>query len=257
MNDELIVRNEKRLSRLILNRPPANGYHKDYLSRILEAIQEADQNETVKLVVMESASDKFFCGGADVKIFSENSTGQNKEMVVMARKVTEAITSSKKIFVAVIRGHTLGGGLELAMACDIRLASEGAYKIGLPEVKLGLMPGNGGTPRLIDLIGSSRAMELLVTGNSISPKRAYDIGLFNQLYAEGSFQDEVESYLDELSKGPGEAMAAIKNYVKNHKGMSLSESLEFETKSVNDLYDTPDAREGLLAFTEKRTAKFK
>jgi enoyl-CoA hydratase/carnithine racemase len=127
----------------------------------------------------------------------------------------------------------------------------------LPEVKLGLMPGNGGTPRLIDLIGESRAMELLVTGDAIAPKQAFDYGLFNRLYPKENFETEVLAYVSKLANGAGEAMTAIKKYVQKHKGLGEEEALKLEKETVNNLYDTYDAKEGFLAFVEKREPKFK
>ena len=201
-----------------LNRPKANSYYKDFLQYLADQINQVSANSKVKVILLNSTSEKFFCAGADIKIFASNTTEQNAEMVVAARNVTSAMVNSEKIIIAAISGHILGGGLEMAMACDIRLAAEGDYLVGLPEVKLGLMPGNGGTPRMIDLLGASRAMELLVTGNNITPQKAYEFGLFNQLFKANEFEAKVEEYVTNLANGAGEAMAAIKKYVQNHKG---------------------------------------
>lgn len=252
----LVVRKEAAVATISLNRPKANSYYLDFLQLISQAIREVTADNAIKVILINSTSEKFFCAGADIKIFSTNTTAENAEMVKAARAVSEAIVSSSKIVIAAISGHVLGGGLEMAMACDIRLAAKGDYLIGLPEVKLGLMPGNGGTPRMIDLIGASRAMELLVTGNSITPELAYQYGLFNQLFEAHEFDAKVQEYVAELAQGAGEAMTAIKKYVQLHKGMSLQESLDFETQSVETLYDTHDAKEGFQAFIEKRKPKF-
>lgn len=256
ISNQLLVRKECGKAIITLNRPPANSYYLEYLQLLSDTIKEIDLDGSTKVVLINSTSEKFFCAGADIKIFSANTSEENAKMVVAAREVTTAITDSNKIFIAAISGHCLGGGLELVMACDIRLAAEGNYLIGLPEVKLGLMPGNGGTPRLIDLIGASRAMELLVTGDSINPQQAFDFGLFNKLYLKAKFNDKVNQYIDKLATGPGKAMSAIKQYVKKHKGMNLQQSLDLETDSVNALYDTRDAIEGFQAFVEKREPKF-
>ena len=178
ISNQLMVNQRKGIATISLNRPPANSYYQEYLELLAETIKQIDQDESTKVVLINSTSEKFFCAGADIKIFSSNTSEENARMVVAAREVSASITNSKKIFVAAIAGHCLGGGLEITMACDLRLAAEGNYLIGLPEVKLGLMPGNGGTPRLIDLIGMSRAMELLVTGENINPQQAFDFGLF-------------------------------------------------------------------------------
>ncbi len=256
INSQLMVSTSSGVTVISLNRPPANSYYYDYLKLLSSAITTAAEDDDCRVILINSSSEKFFCAGADIKIFASNTQEQNAAMVIAAREVAEAITNSAKIVVAEVKGHVLGGGLELIMACDIRLAAEGDYLIGLPEVKLGLMPGNGGTPRLIDLIGAGRAMELLITGNSISPEKAYQFGLFNQLYERDGFDGKVQAYVDELARGPIEAMGAIKKYVQKHKGIGLQESLDLETSSVNALYATPDAKEGFQAFVEKRQAKF-
>ena len=253
---ELLVSKNDGLATITLNRPPANSYYLDYLRLISKTIKEIDQDTTIKVILINSTSEKFFCAGADIKIFSANSSDGNAKMVVAAREVASAMADSKKIVVAAIHGHCLGGGLELAMACDIRLGAEGNYLIGLPEVKLGLMPGNGGTPRLIDLIGASRAMEMLVTGESIDPQLAFQYGLLNQLYSKNEFSEKVDLYVKKLAGGPGLAMAAIKQYVQKQKGLNLQQSLNLETELVSSLYDTADAREGFKAFAEKRVPKF-
>lgn len=257
LEEQVVVKKEAAVAIISLNRPKANSYYKGFLENISQSINDASADAAVKVILINSTSEKFFCAGADIKIFSSNTTEQNAEMVVAANQVCKAMVSSKKIIVSAIRGHVLGGGLEMIMACDIRLAAQGDYLIGLPEVKLGLMPGNGGTPRLIDLIGASRAMELLVTGNSISPQKAYDFGLFNQLYAKKDFEQKVADYVNALAQGAGQAMASIKHYVQEHKGMSLQESLEHEATLVATLYNTFDAKEGFQAFVEKRSPKFK
>lgn len=253
---EILFTIEGRKAIISLNRPKANSYYKGLLQLLVEKIKKASANPKVKVIVINSTSEKFFCAGADIKIFSKNTVEENAKMVVAARDVTSAITESKKIIIAAIKGHCLGGGLEMAMACDIRLAANGNYLIGLPEVKLGLMPGNGGTPRMIDLLGASRAMELLVCGNNINAQKAYDFGLFNQLYSADVFETKVDEYTSELAAGAGEAMTSIKQYVQNHKGKDKNQALDYETESVKKLYDTPDAKEGFRAFMEKRKPKY-
>ncbi len=256
ISSQLLVSKSNGVATISLNRPPANSYYYDYLKLISTSVKEASNDNQVKVLLLNSTSDKFFCAGADIKVFSNNTTKQNAEMVKAAREVCEALVQSSKIVIAAINGHVLGGGLEIVMACDIRLAAKGNYLVGLPEVKLGLMPGNGGTPRLIDLIGASRAMELLVTGDAISSQKAYDFGLFNQLYTADVFENEVNNYVVNLAQGAGKAMASIKKYVQLHKGRNLEESLNLETELVNPLYNTNDAKEGFLAFVEKRKPKF-
>jgi len=143
------------------------------------------------------------------------------------------------------------------MACDLRLASEGTYFLGLPEIKLGLIPGNGGSQRLIRLIDRSKALELLITGDNIGPAEAYKIGLVNHLYSAAEFTTQVEAYAEKLAKGPVEAIAAAKVCVNKGIEMSLAEGLKLESEMVEPLYDSDDAKEGNRAFVEKREPKFK
>lgn len=256
MSSEILVKYSGRRAVISLNRPKANSYYKDFLQVIAEAITEASTRDQVKVILINSTSEKFFCAGADIQIFAANTTEDNSEMVIAARAVSQAIVDSPKIVIAAVKGHILGGGLEMAMACDIRLAAEGDYLIGLPEVKLGLMPGNGGTPRMIDLLGASRAMELLLTGDNVNAQKAYDFGLFNQLFPAVEFEEQVDQYISKLENGAGKAMAAIKAYVQNYKGMSKEKALAYETECVNALYNTFDGKEGFNAFVEKREPKY-
>lgn len=257
MTPPLIYSTKGALATITLNKPPANSYDIHFLTLLANSIQDANQDRNVKVVLINTSSEKFFCAGADIKVFGSNTTEQNKEMVLMARTVCERITSSSKIYVAAIKGHTLGGGLELAMACDIRLAAEGNYLIGLPEIKLGLIPGNGGTVRLINLIGASRATELLITGNAINANTAHQYGLFNQLYPAENFDTEVANYTNQLAQGAGQAMTSIKTFALKSQGMHTNQALELETALVTPLYDTEDGKEGFNAFIEKRTPNFK
>ncbi|PWJ58014.1 enoyl-CoA hydratase/carnithine racemase [Dyadobacter jejuensis] len=256
---DLTIEYTKRdaLAILTLQKPPANGYDIDMLTLLATYITEIEADLQVKVVQVRSSNARFFSAGADIKVFGSNTTEQNTAMVVAARRASDLIQHSSKIYVAAIQGHALGGGLELAMACDIRLAAEGTYAIGLPEVKLGLMPGNGGAVRLIDLIGKSRALELLLTGDSISPQQAYAYGLFTKLYPEATFGQEVEQYLATLALGAGQAMAAIKRFSRLSMGLDQQQGLALEKECVDRLYDTEDAVEGFKAFIEKRNPNYK
>lgn len=248
---------ENRVGYILINKPKANSYDIDFMKLMAQTIDEAVENEEVKVIAIKSELEKFFCAGADVKVFQQNTIAQNKEMVKYANLVAKKLSESPKITIALLKGHTLGGGLELALACDIRLASAGEYFIGLPEVNLGLMPGNGGTQRLIRLVNQSKALELLISGASILPDEAFDIGLVNQLYPKDEFEDSANLYLEKLASGPLAAMSAIKESVYKGIELPLDKSLELETQLADGLYETEDAKEGLKSFVEKRAPKFK
>jgi len=257
MEQVITLEIKNRVGYILINRPKANCYEINFHKQLINCINEANANPEVKAIVLKSALEKFFSAGADVKVFEANSVEENKAMVDHARMAANLLAESKKITIAAINGHALGGGLELAMACDIRLAGEGSYFLGLPEIKLGLIPGNGGSQRLIRIIGKGKALELLLTGDNIDPAEAHQLGLVNHLYAAGEFQQKVEEYAERLAQGPLEAMAAVKVCVNKGMELSLAEGLKLEDKLVNPLYDTEDAKEGSRAFVEKRKPNFK
>jgi enoyl-CoA hydratase/carnithine racemase len=160
------------------------------------------------------------------------------------------------VFIAHINGHALGGGLEIALACDVRLANAGEYKLGTPEVTLGLLPGNGGTQRLTRLLGPSRALELLLTGRTFSPDQALDWGLVAALYDPAEADDRVRAYAHRFATGAALATAAIKRCVHEGADLPLAEGLALEGELIERLFRSEDAREGLHAFVEKRDPEF-
>lgn len=174
----------------------------------------------------------------------------------MARSVAGKLEESDKIFITLLSGHTLGGGLEIAMACDLRFAAKGEYCIGLPEAKLGLLPANGGTQRLARLVGSSKALELMLTGESINPEEGLRIGLINRLFPAESFYDDARAFARDLSEGAPLVLRALKRSVREGMEMSLSEGLSLEKRLASPLYSSYDAAEGLASFREKRKANF-
>jgi len=242
---------------IAFNRPPANAYEIGFHRRFLEAIQTADADPATRVVLVRSAIPKFFCAGADIKVFAANSAAENQKMVEAARAALAAIEASGKPFIACIEGHALGGGLEIAMACDLRLAARGDYKLGLPEVQLGLIPGNGGTQRLARLVGASRAFELLVCGRNIGPEEAYRIGLVNRLIEPAEFEAQVTQLATTLANGAPLALAAAKRAVREGIALPLPDALKLEARLVDELYETEDAKEGFAAAVEKREPKFK
>jgi enoyl-CoA hydratase/carnithine racemase len=162
---------------ITLDRPPANSYEINFMQDLDAAITAADNDDETDVVILRSASDKFFSAGADIKAFMANDTAANMEMIRFAHQTLSKMADSHKVFIAAINGHALGGGLEMALACDLRFAAEGDYKLGLPEVSLGLLPGNGGTQRLPRLIGANKALELMITGQKVGRHVALDLGI--------------------------------------------------------------------------------
>jgi len=234
-----------------LDNPPANSYDLEVI-RAFAADVEAAIESDARVVIVRSASEKFFSAGADVKRFLEGDVESNMEMIRISQATFRRMAAAEQVFIAHVNGHALGGGLEIALACDIRLAAPGTYKLGTPEVTLGLLPGNGGTQRLTRLLGPSRAMELLLTGRTFSPDDALAWGLVAALVDEAGARE----YAERLAAGPKLAIAAIKRCVHEGGGMPLAAGLALEAELVEQLFRSEDASEGLHAFAEKRKPVF-
>jgi enoyl-CoA hydratase/carnithine racemase len=244
-----------RLGLITLDNPPANSYDLQVMREFAGAVDEALAAD-VRVVVIGSANPKFFSAGADVKKFLDGDVDSNMEMIRTSQAAFARMAAAPQLFIAHIAGHALGGGLEITLACDIRLASSGTYKLGTPEVTLGLLPGNGGTQRLTRLIGPSRAMELLVTGRTFEVPEGVEIGLIASVYDSDDADARVREYAERLASGPALAIAAIKRCVHEGGGRSLADGLALEAELVEQLFRSQDASEGLHAFVEKRTPEF-
>ena len=245
-----------RLGIISIDKSPANSYDVHFFKEFETVLTSIENDTDIAVVLLKSAIPKFFCAGADIKVFANNTVEQNNEMIAMANKIAKMMSASSKIVVAFLNGHTLGGGLELALACDIRLASNKKFLIGLSEVKLGLMPGNGGIPRLVNAVGPATAFEIVVSGNPIDAVEAFRIGLVHKLFSEETAEEEALNYATNLSKGPKIAMTTVKQTFAEGIGKSTEDFLKLETEKVATLYDTHDAKEGFLSFVEKREPKF-
>jgi enoyl-CoA hydratase/carnithine racemase len=244
-----------RVGWITLDRPPANSYDAAFLEELDRCVGEVAEAE-VAVAVIRSASDKFFSAGADVKAFLERSPEDNMVMCRRAHQVLGRFADEAPLFVAAIAGHALGGGYEIALACDIRIAAEGRYRIGLPEVTLGLLPGTGGTQRLPRLIGRGRALELMTTGRTVGPAEAERIGMVDRLVPAATFDQAVAELAAGLAAGAPLAVAAITRVVNDGLERSLEDALERELQELAALFASEDAREGMTAFTEKRPPSY-
>lgn len=241
---------------ITLDKPPANSYDRVFIDELGEAVDLAAAEQNTAAVIVRSSSDKFFSAGADVKAFQENPAEENMDMVRRAHQVLGHIAEVPKIFICEIAGHALGGGLEIALACDLRFGSDSNYKLGVPEATLGLLPGNGGTQRLPRLIGRARALDLLVTGRTIGPQEAQDLGLLNAVYPADELVDKTRAYADKLATGARQAIGQIKLCVNHGMDLPLGEGLRLERESIEPLFRSHDGQEGIGAFLEKREPQF-
>jgi enoyl-CoA hydratase/carnithine racemase len=239
-----------------LNNPPANSYDMAYVEELGAAVDECAGDGDVKAVVLRSALERFFSAGADIKAFMANTPDANMDMVRRAHEVLGSIAAIPKVFIAQIGGHALGGGLEMALACDLRFGADAEYRLGLPESTLGLLPGNGGTQRLPRLIGASRALDLMVSGHTLTPPEAYDWGLLDRLVQADDLETVTADYCETLVKGAQRAIGSIKLAV--HEGLQgpLEDGMRREQALMDELFRTADATEGVTAFVEKRPAQF-
>lgn len=248
----VIAAQDGAVGTITLNHPKANSYDLAFMRDLDTAIDWVRSNDSVKVVVVKSALDKFFSAGADIKAFQANSSEDNMKMIRFAHKTLAKIAEIPKVFIAAIGGHALGGGLEMALACDLRTAGDGSYNLGLPEITLGLLPGNGGTQRLPRLIGRTKALAMMISGEPISPKRAYELGIVDFLYPQDTHLQDTMTYARKLATGATLAMAHIKRSVHEGVELPLDEALELERELIAPLFDSQDAKEGFTAFAEKR-----
>jgi enoyl-CoA hydratase/carnithine racemase len=244
------------IGHITLNKPPANSYDREFMNELGEAIDAAANDTEITAVIVDSASEKFFSAGADVKAFQENECEENMDMVRHAHAVLGRISEIPKVFICQIAGHALGGGLEIALACDLRFGSDGSYKLGVPEATLGLLPGNGGTQRLPRLIGKAQALDLLLTGRTITPSEAQALGLLNAVYPAEELSAQTRAYADNLANGARRALSQIKFCVNRGLELDLEDGLRLERESIEPLFRSHDSQEGIGAFLEKRQPQF-
>jgi enoyl-CoA hydratase/carnithine racemase len=249
-------KSEDSIGFVTLDKPPANSYDHDFVEELGEAIAAAADDAAARVVVLRSSSPKFFSAGADVRAFAQNDADANVEMTTGAHEILGHIAAIPKVFIALIQGHALGGGLEIALACDLRFGARGSHKLGVPEVTLGLLPGNGGTQRLPRLIGKSKALDLMVTGRRLTPGEAHAFGILDRLFAAGEAEKRTLEYARGLAGGAVEAVGAIKLAVHSGIDRPLEDGLARERELLARLFRSDDAQEGLTAFVEKREPVF-
>ena len=242
-----------------MNDPPANTYTYEMMQLMDNAILRARMDGDAHVVILRGAGDKFFSAGANIKMLSSVTPEFKYYFCLHANETLNRLEQTPKLVIAALNGHTVGGGLEIALAADIRLARQDAGKIGLPEVALGVLPGTGGTQRLSRLVGKSRAIELMATGRTFSFEEAEEIGLVNQVFARDTFFEEVTEYAKQFlpPRKAARAVGRIKRAVQSGLEMSFGEGLALERELQQHLFQSEDAHEGLAAYVEKRTPGFR
>lgn len=239
-----------------LNRPPANAHDLAMIRELETLVTEIRFDNSVKAVVMASANPRFFSAGADISEIQTKSAEYIGLLSQSSKEMIMKMRATPKVFVAAVDGHCMGGGLELALACDVRYAGNGNWKVGLPEVNLGLIPGEGGTQLLGRIVGPSKALMLMVTGESFSPQRAHELGLFDVLTEAGQAEKQALEFAHKCASGPTKAVGFMKVALTEGLELPLYEGLAYERHLQNQLFETPDSKEGVAAFLEKRPPQF-
>lgn len=240
---------------ITLDHPPANSYDLAFMKEFGDSVDAANDSG-VGAVIVRSANEKFFSGGADIKKFLEGDTAENMEMIRTSHAAFDRIEESSAIYIAHIAGHAMGGGLEITLACDLRYASEGKFRLATPEVTLGLLPGNGGTQRIARLLGPGRGKEFLLTGRAVTVDEALQLGILSGVFAADEAEAKVLEIAEGFANGPRLATASIKRCVNEGLQLPLADGLALERELIEKLFETKDGVEGLTAFAEKRKATF-
>ncbi|MEM6673849.1 MAG: enoyl-CoA hydratase/isomerase family protein [Planctomycetota bacterium] len=260
-NGRVTYASEGGVALVTLTNPPANGYSYEMMRDLDEAVLRARFDESVHAIVIAGEGEKFFCAGADIAMLREAQPTFKYAFCLHANETMLRLEHTPKIVIGALGGHCVGGGLEIALSCDLRFARKGSGKCGLPEVALGVLPGTGGTQRLARAVGASKAIELMTSGRTFDYDEAERLGLVNEQIDspdEDAFLDEVLGRAAALCPPhkAGLSVGLIKRAVQSGVDLPLESGLALERELQQRLFTSNDAREGIAAFVEKREARF-
>ncbi|MEQ9400504.1 MAG: enoyl-CoA hydratase/isomerase family protein [Longimicrobiales bacterium] len=264
MSEKVLVHYEVKgkVAVLTLDDPPANTYTHEMMRQIDESVIKARFDKNVEVILLTGAGEKFFCAGANIGMLNEADPDWKYCFCLHANETLNRLEQTPKLVIAALNGHTVGGGLEIAMAADIRIARKDGGKCGLPEVALGVLPGTGGTQRLVRLVGKPAAIQLMAEGDTFGFDRAHELGLVNEVWEAESRDAFVEKALEYAARftTPNKATKAvglIKRSVQTGAELPFELALALERELQAQLFASQDAKEGLAAYVEKRKAEFK
>jgi enoyl-CoA hydratase len=253
----VIYEKSNGVATITLNRPDAlNAFSKEVVEEILHAIEDVRADETIRVVVLTGAGEKAFSAGADIKAMAGMTALKARELSLMGEKLCTSLENLEKPVVAAINGYALGGGLEVAMSCDLRIASENA-KMGQTEINIGLIPGWGGTQRLTRLVGMTKAKEMVYTGKILDAKTAEQIGLLNMVVPADKFKVTVRQFAQDLASKAPVAVRVAKVLINRGSDVGLESALALEREGFGVVGSSEDLKEGVSAFAEKRKPVFK
>lgn len=263
MSEKTLVRYEVQdgVGVITLDDPPANTYTYEMMGQLDTAILTARMDDDAQVIVLTGEGEKFFSAGANIQMLADVTSGFKYCFCLHANETLNRLEQTPKLTIAVLNGHTVGGGLEIAMACDLRIARAGRSKVGLPEVNLGVLPGTGGTQRMARLVGKSRAIELMVTGETFGFDRAEELGIVNKVLEAESHEDFMSQAMEYARQfttpnKASKAVGLIKRSVQSGAELPFELSLTLERELQQQLFQSQDAREGLDAYLEKRQPEF-
>jgi enoyl-CoA hydratase len=253
---------DKGLAVLTMSDPPANAYTHEMMKELDSAILEARFDGDVHVIVITGHGEKFFSAGANINMLKEADEAFKYYFCLHANETLSRLEQTPKLVIAAMNGHTVGGGLEIALACDLRVARKGPYHIGLPEVALGVLPGTGGTQRLARTVGKAKALEMMVEGKNVTADQAQQMGLVNKVWEAANneaFMKLVREYAHEFVPPNRAALAVgrIKRSVQSGMEGALEQGLALERELQAELFATHDAKEGISAYVEKRKPTFR
>ncbi len=253
----VIYEKSAAIATLTLNRPEAlNAFNKEVVNEVLAALEDAKNDEAVRVVVLTGNGEKAFSAGADIKAMKGMDASGARQLSQMGEKLCTALENFDKPVIAAINGLALGGGLEVAMSCDFRIASETA-RVGQTEINIGLIPGWGGTQRLTRLIGPTKAKELVLTGKIVDAKTAEQLGIMNMVVAPDKFKETVRQFATELATRAPIALRIAKELITKGAETSLDVAINMEREGFSVVGSTQDLQEGVAAFSEKRKPVFR
>jgi len=242
-----------------LTNPPANTYSYEMMRQLDEAILQARFDENVHVLLIRGSGEKFFCAGAEISMLNAVTPAFKYYFCLHANETLTRLEQTPKLVIAALDGHTVGGGLEIALACDIRIARRDAGKVGLPEVTLGVLPGTGGTQRMARALPKNKAIELMVEGKLMSFEEAQSLELINYIYESEHYWEQVMDFARSFCppNKASRAVGRIKRSVQSGSEVAFSEALALERELQQLCFQSEDAKEGIAAYIEKRQANFK
>lgn len=256
-NKYVHVKKENGIAEIHFSINKSNTYDLGFYRELNAAIDDIRFDHDIKVAILISDNPKFFSAGANVDFLKSSDPRTKTQFCLFCNETLDKMARSPQIYIACLEGHTVGGGLELAMGCDLRFMGDQAGKIGLPEVSLGVLAGTGGTQRLARLVGYSKALDMNITGQLLSPEEALDADLINRVFPQDKVREKTLKYAENIVNSATYAVSNIKLSIMNGKEMPLNVAIRYEGELQNLLFRSQDAQEGLSAFQEKRQPQWK